>query len=262
MRLEAHRRGRGHQLCRPPDSKLDDNWSDAIVGGRLPNASVLWCYSHSKLLVTGTDLGCQDQPLGVSMAARQKVVLGVAVALLVAIAGVGGWLLQRGSTGASEASDPGSSNVHTAAVTGGIEVGVPTIVTAAQLKQFASDHYPMYWAGNRPDTQIELTVTSKDAIFVRYLPKDAKAGGQRPYLTVATYGDIDGYTALTAAKKRVASVVQGQNGAVIAVFNSRPNSTYFSFKNAGFQVEVFSPKKGESKRLTDDGSIKLVGGTR
>lgn len=195
------------------------------------------------------------------MGGRQKAVLWVAIALLVAAGGVGGWLL-RGSTENSEVSDSGTGGMHAAAVTGGIEVGVPTIVTAAQLEQFASDHYPMYWARERPDTQIELTVTSKDAVFVRYLPKDAKAGDQQQYLTVATYGDIDGYTALTAAKKDVATVVQGQNRAVIAVFKSRPNSTYFSFKNAGFQVEVFSPKKGESERLTDDGSITLVGGTK
>lgn len=194
------------------------------------------------------------------MRTSQKVVVGIAIALLVVIAGAGGWLL-RGSTDTSDASGSAPGGMHPAATTGGIEVGVPTIVTPAQLEQFAGGHGPMYWAGERPGTQIELTMTSKDAIFVRYLPKDAKAGDQQQYLTVATYGDIDGYTALTAAKKSVATVVQGRNGAVIAVFKSRPNSTYFSFKDAGFQVEVFSPTKGESETLTDNGAITLVGGS-
>lgn len=186
------------------------------------------------------------------MRASSKIVLGIAIALLVIVAGVGGWLL-RGSGDDSSAT--------TTPVASGVKVGVPTIVSAAELEKIAADHYPVYWAGERPGTKIEVTLTSKDAVFVRYLPKSSNAGEKKQYLTVGTYGDIDGYGALTAAKKKIAHVVTGQNGAVIAVFKNRPTSTYFSFKNAGFQVEVFSPKRGESEKLTDDGTIKLVGGT-
>lgn len=187
------------------------------------------------------------------MRTHSKIVLGIAIALLVIVAGVGGWLL-RGSDG-------GSAATTTTPVASGVKVGVPTIVSTTELEKIAADHYPVYWAGERPGTKIEVTLTSKDAVFVRYLPKSADAGEKKQYLTIGTYGDIDGYAALTAAKKKVAHVVTGQNGAVIAVFKSRPTSTYFSFENAGFQVEVFSPKRGESKKLTDDGTIKLVGGT-
>lgn len=188
------------------------------------------------------------------MRARQKAVLTAAIIALVALAGVGGWLL-RGA-----GSD--STTAVSAAPDAGIKLGHPTIVTPKQLKQFSGDHYPLYWAGTRPNTKLELTWTSKDATFVRYIPTTASAGDKGRYLTVATYGDVDGYTALTSAEKKVAGVTRGQNGAVIAVFKKQPNSTYFSFKNAGFQVEVFSPRAGESKSLTDGGSIKLVGGTR
>ena len=183
------------------------------------------------------------------MRAKQKVVLGVAIAVLIVLAGGGGWLL-RGSR----------ADIKTTAAPQVVKVGVPTIVTPSELERFAGNHYPVYWAGKRPHTKLELTLTSKDAIFVRYIPHGAKVGDTTKHLTVGTYGDINGYTALTTAKKRVASVVHGRNGAVITVFKSRPNSTYFSFKNAGFQVEVFSPRHGVSKRLTDDGSITLVGG--
>lgn len=176
---------------------------------------------------------------------RNGILLGLLGAVLIVAAGFGGWLL-RGSGGDDVAV---------------VKVGVPTIVTAAQLDTFATDHYPLYWAGERRHTRLELTLTSTDAIFVRYLPEGAHAGDKARYLTVGTYRDLDGYTALTATKKNVADVVAGQDGAVIAVFRSRPESTYFSFKNASFQVEVFSPHDGESKKLTDDGSVKLVGGT-
>jgi hypothetical protein len=184
----------------------------------------------------------------------RKVAWGAAIAVLLVLAGVGGWLLHGSSdTGnAATAGDPAQD----------LKVGVPTIVTPAQLEQFAGDHAPVYWAGTRPGTKLELTQTSHDAIFVRYLPDKAAAGDTSKYLTVGTYGDVDGYSALSAATSKVADVVHGQNGAIIAVFKKRPLSTYFSFKNAGFQVEVFSPEHGQSKTLTDDGSITLVGGNQ
>jgi hypothetical protein len=182
----------------------------------------------------------------------RKVVLGVVVALVLVAGGIGGWLL-HGS------NDNGGSSAAGDSPDGTVKVGVPTIVTPSELQEFASNHNPVYWAGARPGTKLELTLTDKDAIFVRYLPDSAKAGDPKKYLTVGTYGDVDGYDALTAAKSNVADVVHGQNGAVIAVFKKRPLSTYFSFKNAGFQVEVFSPVNGQSKRLTDNGSVTLVG---
>lgn len=187
------------------------------------------------------------------MGAKSRVVLGILVALLVVAAGAGGWLL-RGTD--DESSSAASSDAGYS-----IKVGVPTILSPSQLKSFAGDHAPVYWAGERPDTKLEVTLTSKNAIFVRYLPEDEKAGSSKKYLTIGSYDSIDGYAALTAAKRNVATVAQAQQGAVIAVFKNRPLSTYFSFKNGGFQVEVFSPRAGESKRLTDDGTITLVGGT-
>lgn len=186
------------------------------------------------------------------MGAKSRVVLGSLIALLVVAAGAGGWLLRGNDDESSAASsDAGYS----------IKVGVPTILSPSELKSFAGDHAPVYWAGERPDTKLEVTLTSKNAIFVRYLPDDEKAGSSKQYLTVGTYDSIDGYAALSAARKNVATVAQAQQGAVIAVFKNRPLSTYFSFRNGGFQVEVFSPRPGESKQLTDDGTITLVGGT-
>jgi hypothetical protein len=181
------------------------------------------------------------------MGARTRYV-AVLVLLLLAAAGVGGWLIHGGH------DSPPSASTTT------IKVGVPTIVTVHELEDYSAEHYPVYWAGNVPDTKIELTATARHGIFVRYLPKSAKAGDSRKYLTVATYSALDGYAALNSAKQKVAVVSHGQNGAVIVVFKERPLSTYFSFQNAAFQVEVFAPEVGRSKSLTDDGSIALVNG--
>ncbi|MCP2256218.1 hypothetical protein LY13_005005 [Prauserella aidingensis] len=182
------------------------------------------------------------------MSTRTKSLLVAAVVLLIVVSGATGWLLR------------GNGDITNAAAKSDVPVGVPTIVSQGELSEMARHHYPFYAAGNRPGTKMEVTVTKKSAVFVRYLPDDVDAGDKGEYLTVSTYQAIDGYDALKGADKDAADVTESKNGAIIAVFKERPLSTYFSFKNAGFQVEVFSPKSGESKKLTDGGDIKLVGG--
>lgn len=186
------------------------------------------------------------------MERSQKVVLSVLGVVGITAALLVGWWL--GSAGSSSAEAQGSAV--------NISVDEPVIVTADELHEVAQSHYPLYWAGERPDTSIELTLTSAGGAFVRYLPPDAKAGASQEYLTVGTYYAVDGYSSLAAVDPDTAHVVTAQNGAVIVTFDSDPLSTYFSFPRASFQVEVFSPTTAESKTLTDDGTITIVGGTR
>ncbi|MFE7508478.1 hypothetical protein [Promicromonospora sp. NPDC057488] len=190
------------------------------------------------------------------MRTSAKVTLGAlaALVLLVAVA-VGSWSIRGAQV---DRADQAAAAAISAA--DDVRIGVPTVVSAETLERVSADHYPLYWAGEIPDTQIELTLTADSGTFVRYLPADAKAGDSDKYLTVATYDAITGYEGLKSADKDVAKVEQSKSGAVIAVFDDRPLSTYFSFQNATFQVEVFSPEKNESKKLTDDGTISLVGG--
>lgn len=182
-----------------------------------------------------------------------KVITGVVVVVLLVAAGFVGWFLHDGTGG------DGDVAASSASASDEIKVGVPTIVSPDELEDYAKHHQPLYWAGERPDTKIELTRTDHNGTFVRYLPKDAKAGDEKQYLTVGTYDAFEGYEGLAGAKKGVADVEHGKQGAVITVFKKKPLSTYFSFKNAAFQVEVFSPTKGESKKLTDNGTVTLVG---
>lgn len=186
---------------------------------------------------------------------RPMVVLVAATAAtLCAGALVVGWLFGWGNRSLD------AETAHIAAAQD-VKVGVPTIVSPEQLKELAGVRYPLYWAGDRPGTQLELTVTARNGVFVRYLPASVSAGAPGKYLTIATYESIDGYDALRGASKRGADVGMAKSGAVIAVFKSRPLSTYFSFPSASFQVEVYSPRPGESERLTDDGDVQLLGTT-
>ncbi|WP_406692729.1 hypothetical protein REH65_13890 [Saccharopolyspora sp. ID03-671] len=181
------------------------------------------------------------------MRTGNKKIWWAVLALVIVLAGVGGWMLRSGGPINAASSEP-------------VPVGTPTIVSASELEDLAGQHYPLYWAGEQPDTQIEVTVTRKNAIFVRYLPSGVAAGDPGQYLTVATYYAINGYDALRGTPKEKADVTEAEDGAMIAVFRDRALSTYFSFKNAGFQTEVFSPMIGQSKQLTENGTIKIAGG--
>ncbi|MFI9488504.1 hypothetical protein ACIG47_19110 [Promicromonospora sp. NPDC052451] len=171
--------------------------------------------------------------------------------VLLVVVGVGSW-----SLAVSRADDTSSA----ASSADEIRMGVPTIVSAEALEEFAATHYPLYWRGEVPDTEIELTLTANSGTFVRYLPEGSAAGDPSKHLTVATYHALTGYEGLEGADTDLATVEHTRSGAVVAVFDNRPLSTYFSFENAAFQVEVYSPEKNESKKLTDDGAITLVGG--
>lgn len=129
----------------------------------------------------------------------------------------------------------------------------PHIVSATTLSQLAPVIGTSYWAGQRPDTEIALTVTQA-AIYVRYLPASAAPDSKKPVLTVATYRDLDGYGALTSQ----AAAVKARSGAIIAATASDPLSTYFAFPNSTFEVEVYSPMSGESRKLVNDGSVTPV----
>jgi hypothetical protein len=156
-----------------------------------------------------------------------------------------------------------SHNSHTSVpAVEGLKPGVPAIVSLSQLEDLAAEQGPLYWAGPRNGTHYEVTVTTDGGTYVRYVPIGAQAGAKTPYLTVGTYRAVNGYGALSKAKKTDADVVVARSGAVIATFHAAPASTYFAFPDAAFQVEVFAPLPGESRKLTESGAIRLVPGTR
>lgn len=141
-----------------------------------------------------------------------------------------------------------------------VPVGKPIIVTEQELRDYGRDNGTVYWAGARPDTQYELTRSSAGASFVRYLPDGVEVGSESKYLTVATYPQERGYELLQeSANSSSMSSQKTTSGALVVINAQAPGSTYFSFANANFQVEVFSPTKDESKDLVLDGNIKILG---
>src|SRR6266571_119484 len=50
------------------------------------------------------------------------------------------------------------------------KLGVPTAASASDLRAFAAPSRPVYWIGPASSGTLELTRTSRGAVYVRYLP--------------------------------------------------------------------------------------------
>ncbi|WP_426624914.1 hypothetical protein ACPPVW_02150 [Leifsonia sp. McL0607] len=175
---------------------------------------------------------------------KKRTAFGVAIVVILALAlgALGGYLAAQSTT-----------NQSTTAQVTQLSDGKPHIVSASTLTHLAPIIGIAYWAGERPDSKIALTVT-ESTIYVRYLRPTAAADSAKPTLTVATYRNIDGFGSLTAQS----TASHAQSGAVIAVKATDPLSTYFAFPSSTFEVEVYSPMSGESTKLVNNGSVTPI----
>lgn len=147
---------------------------------------------------------------------------------------------------------------------GGGTSGAPTDaieVSADDLGNVADDvDHPVYWAGERDDTKLELTITEAGNVSVRYVARGADIGTREsPFLTVNTYPVEGGYDALLEASKMPgAETVPADSGALIVTQSDNPESAYFSFPGQGFQVEVYDPKPGRALEIVGSGVVQPV----
>lgn len=182
-------------------------------------------------------------------------VAAVAVALVVA-AGV--WLLLDSD---DEAAPAPTTNT---AVTGGATTArtiAPALVSAAELRRLAAvAPVPVYWAGARPGTSLEVSRRADGAFFVRYLPGGRPAGDGRPALTVATYPRADGFGEIQGAADRPGADTFSLPGGGVAVYErSSPTNVHFAFPGQPYQVEVYSPSRDLARRLVAAGGVMRLG---
>jgi len=160
----------------------------------------------------------------------------VAAVLLVA------WLAS-GDDGDSSASDSAST--------------APAIVSSEALEEAADGDAPIYWAGERQGTELELSRPDAERTYVRYLTDGAKAGDPRPdFLTVGTYAAADPVAELRRQGKQPNGVLGTAPGGAIVYFDrSEPLSVYVAFPGEDVQVEVFDPNFNQALRLVNSGQI-------
>ena len=173
--------------------------------------------------------------------------LRVAIVVLAAIAvGLIAWAALAGD--GDEESDNGAA----------VEASV---VSAAELADIAAaSDAPIYWAGERPGTELEYDEGAGDRVYVRYLTAGAEAGDPRPaFLTVATYPLSDPTEALQANARRTNTRVQrAQGGAVVWANPDRPQSVYLAEPGAEHQVEVYDPLPRRALEVALSGEVMPV----
>jgi hypothetical protein len=189
---------------------------------------------------------------------------GVQIGALVALAVAGGllaWvLIDRSDDDGAAQSTTASETSPTLPSTTSETVSQPAIRTVAELRAAAAaSSAPIYWAGARADTRLEVSETSSGTVFVRYLPSGSAAGDLDPHLTVATYARPNGYAEVQAAAKNEGSRSIELEGGGLAVYDVKaPTNLHLAFPGEAYQVEVFSPEGDLALRLVSNGKIQPV----
>ena len=128
--------------------------------------------------------------------------------------------------------------------------GAPRIVSPAELGEAAAaSAAPIYWAGERPGAELELSeVAAAAPPYVRYLTGGAQ--GRRPQARVpriGTYELPNAYAALRANAKRTGAKLRKAPGGACAWQDpASPTSVYLAKPGEDFQVEVYNPSPKEA----------------
>lgn len=133
-----------------------------------------------------------------------------------------------------------------------LTAGEPRVVSVAELEAFAEDaDQPVYWLGEKPDREYELTENADGRIFVRYLPPGARNPARGGYLTVGTYAMEDAVGALrrSADEGEGRELGRSGEGAVILIDPASPDNAHFAYPGEDVQIEIFSPAPGRALRL-------------
>jgi hypothetical protein len=140
--------------------------------------------------------------------------------------------------------------------------GEAEIVSADSLEdEVAGERAPVYWAGEQPGTEIELSQPGEGRTFIRYLRGGAEAGDPRAeFLTVGTYEHPDPVTALRRQGKEPGGVIGSAPGKAVVYFNrNQPSSVYLAYPGVDVEIEVFDPNFTHALQLVNSGQIVAVG---
>ena len=178
-----------------------------------------------------------------SPALRAAVGIGLAIAVCLF-----GWLLLiRDDEGESVRAEAG---------------GGPVAATPADLAKLGRQAgIPVYWAGDQGEATLEVTRTSSDRVFVRYLDSGVEVGDPgRGFLTVGTYPLEGAYELLEQAADREGAIVEdGPEGSLVVSNEDSPTSVYVGFPGEDYQVEIYDPNPDRALDLSISGQIEPVG---
>ena len=198
--------------------------------------------NHSPMAVN------ESNPTG--WARRPNVRIGAVVAVAIAVAFVV-WLLVRG----------GDSNSSSTGQTQTVPAIAPVAATPDRLRSLSVEiGRPIYWAGPLSNTTYELTRTSQDRIYVRYLPQDVQVGTKRAdYTIVGTYPVSNAYNVLKGLAKTSGHTSFSAPDSGFAVYDtSRSTNVYLAYPGSNVQIEVFDPSASRARALVTSGQVGPV----
>jgi hypothetical protein len=155
------------------------------------------------------------------------------------------------SCGGSESSSSSTQSTSSTAA---------ELISADSLRETASAAIPIYWAGERKGTKLELSRPDKERTYVRYLTGDAEAGDKRAdFLTVSTYVQPNAVASLRRQSKRSGGTLGHAPGNATVYFNrANPQSVYLAYPGTSVEVEAFDPNFKRALQLVDSGQIVAV----
>jgi len=178
---------------------------------------------------------------------RPRIRAGAVIAIALVAAFVV-WLVLR--EGGSSSTAPSTPAPRASAVP----------VSLAGLKTLArAVGRPIYWAGPMRGFTYELTKTSDDRVFIRYLPSGVAVGADKPYLTIGTYPMQNAFAATDRISRQSdsAKIPIGKRGTAF-YSKSSPTNVYFAYRGSAYQVEVYSPSASRAQELVASGRVRPV----
>jgi hypothetical protein len=182
-----------------------------------------------------------------SLLHQPRLRLGAVIALAAA-AGVVAWAIV--GTGNNSSSSP--TRTRTVQRIG------PVALSEARLKTRSKAlGQPIYWAGPRQGYTYELTRTTTNKVYVRYLSRGVRVGDKRAiFLIVATYPFRDAYAALRKVGR--GNAIKLPDGGVAVVQEGYPKSVHLAFPGVDYQVEVYHPSPERSLHVAVSGAVAPV----
>lgn len=139
--------------------------------------------------------------------------------------------------------------------------GAAEIVSPDSLEEaVGGESAPVYWAGEKPGTEIELSRPGEGRTYIRYLTDEAEAGDARAdFLTVGTYAHSDPVAALRKQGNEPGGVLGTAPGKAVVYFSREdPKSVYLAYPGVDVEIEVFDPSFTRALQLVNSGQIVPV----
>jgi hypothetical protein len=149
----------------------------------------------------------------------------------------------------------------TSTTTSGTVTGVgPVVLNASGLKaRVAGLNQPIYWLGPIVGDSYELTRTTADDVYVRYVPVGTAAGTHEgEYPLVATYPYKGALAGLKAAHIGKVLPIAGAKGAIAVVEKGKPTNIHIAYPHTNYQMEIYDPDAHAARTLATSGFLKPV----